>query len=145
MESFKSELRDGMRIDWDVPITMDDGLVLRCDVYRPADDGKYPVIMHYGPYNKWLHLQDGYPAQWKVMTDKHPETVQGTSNKYQNWEAVDPGEVGSGRLRLRARGLARGRPVAGIHGTSIRHARPKISTTASSGRPSSRGAAARSG
>ena len=24
-----------MRIDWDVPITMDDGLVLRADVFRP--------------------------------------------------------------------------------------------------------------
>ena len=24
-----SEVRDGMRIDWDVPIEMDDGLVLR--------------------------------------------------------------------------------------------------------------------
>ena len=24
---------DGMRIDWDVPIMMDDSLVLRCDVY----------------------------------------------------------------------------------------------------------------
>jgi uncharacterized protein len=110
MESFKSELRDGMRIDWDVPITMDDGLVLRCDVYRPADDGKYPVIMHYGPYNKWLHLQDGYPAQWKVMTDKHPETVQGTSNKYQNWEAVDPEKWvpdGYACVRVDSRGAGR--------------------------------------
>jgi predicted acyl esterase len=51
----KSEIRDGMRIDWDMPITMDDGLVLRCDIYRPIADGKYPVIMTYGPYGKWLH------------------------------------------------------------------------------------------
>ena len=29
-----SEIRDGMRIDWDMPIKMDDGLVLRCDIYR---------------------------------------------------------------------------------------------------------------
>ena len=41
----QSEIRDGMRIDWDMPITMDDGLVLRCDVYRPIADGRYPVIM----------------------------------------------------------------------------------------------------
>ena len=27
-----SEIRDGMRIDWDMPIKMDDGLVLRADV-----------------------------------------------------------------------------------------------------------------
>ena len=30
--AFQSELRDGMRVDWDVPIEMDDGLVLRADV-----------------------------------------------------------------------------------------------------------------
>lgn len=29
-----SELRDGMKIEWDVPITMDDGIVLRADVFR---------------------------------------------------------------------------------------------------------------
>ena len=34
--AFKSEIRDGMRIDWDVPIPMDDGVVLRADVYRPS-------------------------------------------------------------------------------------------------------------
>ena len=28
-----TDVRDGMRIDWDVPIPMDDGVVLRCDVY----------------------------------------------------------------------------------------------------------------
>ena len=32
----RSEVRDGMRIDWNVPITMDDGLVLRADVFRPV-------------------------------------------------------------------------------------------------------------
>ncbi len=49
MSNFKSEVRDSMRIDWDVSITMDDGLVLRADVYRPIREGKYPVIMSYGP------------------------------------------------------------------------------------------------
>ena len=32
-----SEVRDGMQIDWDMPIRMDDGIVLRCDVFRPVD------------------------------------------------------------------------------------------------------------
>jgi len=40
----KTEIRDGMRIDWDVPIEMDDGLVLRADVFRPVATGRYPVI-----------------------------------------------------------------------------------------------------
>ena len=51
-----SEVRDGMQIDWDVPIEIEDGVVLRADVYRPAKRGKYPVIMTYGPYGKWLHF-----------------------------------------------------------------------------------------
>ena len=38
-----SEVRDGMRIDWDMPIEMDDGLVLRGDVFRPIKKGRYPV------------------------------------------------------------------------------------------------------
>jgi predicted acyl esterase len=43
----KSEIRDGMRIDWDIPIEMEDGVVLRADVYRPIEEGQYPVIMTY--------------------------------------------------------------------------------------------------
>ena len=35
-----SEIRDGMQIDWDAPIEMDDGVVLRADVFRPAGDGQ---------------------------------------------------------------------------------------------------------
>ena len=61
MTEYKSELRDGMRIDWDVPIELADGLVLRCDVYRPIKEGKYPVLLTYGPYGKYLAFQDGYP------------------------------------------------------------------------------------
>ena len=57
-----SELTDGMRVDWDVPIKMDDGLVLRADVYRPPREGKYPVILSYGPYAKGLAFQEGTPT-----------------------------------------------------------------------------------
>ena len=38
----RGEIRDGMRIDWDVPITMDDGLVLRADIFRPSGMGATP-------------------------------------------------------------------------------------------------------
>lgn len=86
----RSEVRDDMRIDWDVPITMDDGLVLRADVYRPVKDGTYPVILSYGPYAKALAFQEGYPSAWKRMAEKHPDVTAGSSNKYQNWEVVDP-------------------------------------------------------
>ncbi|MEI8152052.1 MAG: hypothetical protein WCG92_10690, partial [Hyphomicrobiales bacterium] len=55
-----SEIRDGMRIDWDGPVTMDDGQVLRADVFRPVAEGLYPALMSYGPYGKGLSFQEGY-------------------------------------------------------------------------------------
>lgn len=79
-----------MRIDWDVAVPMDDGVVLRCDVFRPAKDGRYPVILSYGPYAKGLAFQDGYPSAWERMASRHPDVTAGSSNKYQNWEVVDP-------------------------------------------------------
>jgi predicted acyl esterase len=86
----RSETRDGMRIDWDVPIAMDDGLVLRADVFRPIAEGRYPVILSCGPYAKGLAFQDGYPSAWQRMVEKHPDVSAGSSNLYQSWEVVDP-------------------------------------------------------
>ncbi|MEJ0079022.1 MAG: CocE/NonD family hydrolase [Alphaproteobacteria bacterium] len=85
-----AETRDGMRIEWDVPVTMDDGLMLRADIFRPIPDGKYPVILTYGPYAKGLAFQDGYPSAWQRMVEKHPDVAAGSSNLYQSWEVVDP-------------------------------------------------------
>src|SRR5262252_7557979 len=86
----RTEVRDGMRITWHQPIVMDDGLVLDADVFRPVDDGRYPVILTYGIYAKGLAYQDGYPHQWNKMVEDHPEILEGSSNKYQNWEVTDP-------------------------------------------------------
>jgi predicted acyl esterase len=86
----RSEIRDGMRIDWDVPLPMDDGIVLRADVFRPVEEGRYPVILSYGPYAKGLPFQEGYPSAWQRMVEEHPDVAAGSTNKYQNWEVVDP-------------------------------------------------------
>jgi uncharacterized protein len=90
MTEMKSKARDGMRIDWDAPITMDDGVALRADVFRPLADRRYPVILSYGPYAKGLAFQEGYKGNWARLTKEAPEVLQGSSNKYQNWELVDP-------------------------------------------------------
>jgi predicted acyl esterase len=39
-----------MIIEKDVAIVASDGLVLRANVFRPADTGRHPVVMSYGPY-----------------------------------------------------------------------------------------------
>src|ERR1700730_3798470 len=110
MHQMKSEIRDGMRIDWDAPIPMDDGVVLRADVFRPVAEGHYPVILSYGPYAKGLASQEGYKSAWVRMTTAYPETAQGSSNKYQNWELVDPEKWvpdGYAIVRVDSRGAGR--------------------------------------
>lgn len=86
----KFEIKDGMRVFFDHPIEMDDGINLRADIFCPLTEEKFPVIMTYGPYGKWLSFQDGYKPQWDAMVTRFPEILSGSSNKYQNWEVVDP-------------------------------------------------------
>ena len=84
------KVSDGMLIEWDVSIQMRDGLELKADIFRPMNPGRYPVLMTYGPYGKGLAFQDGYKTCWDRMAEDHPDVVKGSSNKYQNWEVVDP-------------------------------------------------------
>jgi hypothetical protein len=110
MDAMKSEIRDGMQIDWDAPIRMDDGVVLRADVFRPVGEDTYPVILSYGPYAKGLLFQDGYKSQWSRVIKAAPEVLQGSSNKYQNWELVDPEKWvpdGYACVRIDSRGAGR--------------------------------------
>jgi uncharacterized protein len=99
-----------LQIDWDVEIRMDDGLVLRADVFRPKESGKYPVILSYGPYAKGLAFQDGYPSAWNRMASEHPDVPYGSSNIYQSWEVVDPEKwvpEGYACVRVDSRGAGR--------------------------------------
>jgi predicted acyl esterase len=99
-----------MRIEWDAPIAMDDGLVLRADVFLPQDPGRYPAILTYGPYGKGLAFQDGYKSAWEIMARENPDALAGSSNEYQNWEVVDPEKWvpdGYAVVRVDSRGAGR--------------------------------------
>lgn len=106
----QTEVADGMRIFWDMPISMSDGVVLRADVFIPIAEGQYPVIMTQGPYAKWLSFQEGYPNQWNNMVAEHPDVAEGSTNKYQAWEVVDPEKWvphGYAVVRVDSRGAGR--------------------------------------
>jgi predicted acyl esterase len=106
----RSEVRDGVQADWDQPIRMDDGLVLRADIFRPSGAGRYPVLLSYGPYAKGLAFQDGYPSAWERMVLEHPDVTAGSSNIYQSWEVVDPEKWvphGYACVRVDSRGCGR--------------------------------------
>ena len=116
--------QDGMLIEWDVGIAMDDGLVVRADVFRPVTPGKFPVLLTYGPYAKGLAFQKGYPSAWTNMIAGHPDVAFGSSNKYQNWEVVDPEKwVPHGYVCVRVDSRGTGRSPGTIDHFSPREAR----------------------
>jgi predicted acyl esterase len=79
-----------MKIERDTPITMDDGIVLRADVFRPETDERVPVIMTLGPYGKGVRYQEGYKPEWDWLIEHHPELRDGSSLSNMVWETVDP-------------------------------------------------------
>ncbi len=110
MGQHKEETRDGMRIHWDAPIVMDDGLTLRADIYLPLKEGQYPVILTYGPYGKGLAFQESNTVAWEHLVKHNPEVLQGSSNLYQAWELVDPEKWvpdGYALVRVDSRGTGR--------------------------------------
>ncbi len=99
-----------MRIDWDVPIPMDDGIVLRADVFRPPADGRSPVILTYGPFGKGLAFQEGNASAWERLVAEFPEVAAGSTNTYASWEVVDPEKWvpdGYAVVRVDSRGAGR--------------------------------------
>jgi putative CocE/NonD family hydrolase len=106
----KIEVRDAMRVHWDAPIVADDGIVLAADIFRPLDDGQYPAILSYGPYGKGLAFQEGNKAAWDRLVAAHPYILEGSSNRYQSWEVVDPERWvpdGYAVVRIDSRGTGR--------------------------------------
>ncbi|MGW1424583.1 CocE/NonD family hydrolase [Bradyrhizobium manausense] len=105
------EERDGMVIEWDAPITMDDGVVLRADIFRPRGEGAFPVLMSHGPYAKGLSFQEGYTFAWTQLAREYPDALEGSSNKYQAWEVPDPEiwtrDWGYACIRVDSRGAGR--------------------------------------
>ena len=144
MRGRKSEIADGMRIDWEVSVEMDDGVVLRCDVYRPIEDGRYPRSDHLRDLRKVAPLRG-----------RLPRTVapHGWSNT-PTWPPAPPTNTRTGRSWTRRNGCRTATSACGwtpeapvAHRdiwTPSRIVRPRIFTTASSGRACSPGATGRS-
>lgn len=75
----------------DVPVAMSDGLVLRVNVFRPAAQGRYPVVMSHGIYGKDVHFSLAFKPQWEKLKQIYPEIDQGESTgRFLRWEIPDP-------------------------------------------------------
>ncbi|MSO81215.1 MAG: CocE/NonD family hydrolase [Alphaproteobacteria bacterium] len=99
-----------MIIERDVPIRMDDGVVLRADVYRPDTTARVPVVMAGGPYGKGVKYQEHYKPLWDSLLKMHPDVLKGSQHRWLTWETVDP-EIwipwGYSVVRLDSRGAGR--------------------------------------
>ena len=84
------QVREGMIIEFNVPIKARDGLELRANIYRPIEEGRYPTVFSYGPYGKDLHVEDLYKNAWESILKDNPSVGVGSTNIHQSWEVVDP-------------------------------------------------------
>ena len=102
--------KDTMIIERDLPVPMDDGLVLRADVYRPDTTAPVPVIMTHGPYGKGVMYQEHYKLMWDWLVKEHPDLLPGSTRSYLTWETVDPATWvpwGYAVVRVDSRGAGR--------------------------------------
>ncbi len=104
-----------MKFDYDVPVPMSDGIVLRANVFRPDDTATRPVIITMSPYGKDYDFKLSSAPQWQFLTGKYPTTLCAHSScTHWVWETVDP-EVwvpdGYAVVRVDARGSGRSQGV----------------------------------
>ena len=64
-------------LEKNVDVPMRDNAMLKADVFRPKEDGKYPAILNLGPYQK--------DKLWVT-----PPTLEEKGNPFMNWETVNP-------------------------------------------------------
>ena len=74
----RTEKAKGMIIERDVAVTMRDGVKIYIDIFRPQKEGKYPVLVSWGPYGKHGRV---YPPSADVRHDL---------SEYTAFEGADP-------------------------------------------------------
>ncbi len=114
-----------MRIEWDVPIAMDDGVVLRADMFRPVDGRSLsgdPELRR--PTARASRSRtDSRPPGTRWSRD-FPETARNSTNKYAVFEVVDPEKwVPDGYVIVRVDCRGAGRSPGFIDPKSIRETR----------------------
>jgi uncharacterized protein len=82
--------RHEMLLEQNAPVPMRDGAVLRANVYRPRSDGRFPVLMTFGPYGKDVPLRQFMAEAWERLNETYPEILAASSCKHLVFERPDP-------------------------------------------------------
>ena len=61
---------------------MRDGVVLRANVYRPADTGRYPVLLSRQPYNKDVNINLMYADPVSLAAQGYVVVMQDVRGRY---------------------------------------------------------------
>ena len=82
---------EGVAVDWDVPVAVRDGTILRVNVFRPEAGAPAPVIMSAHPYGKdkipaKTRSGRGVNLQYRLIPQPHPISI----SAWTGWEAPDP-------------------------------------------------------
>ena len=78
-------------IEHDVPARMRDGVVLRANIYRPSDDGAYPVLLSRQPYDKNTNINPVYADPVRLAAAGYLVVMQDVRGRYASDGDFDPG------------------------------------------------------
>ncbi len=78
------------RVEFDVPARMRDGVTLRANVYRPAEDGPWPTLMTRLPYGKDLPMVAGRLDPVQAAKAGFMVVVQDTRGRFASEGAYEP-------------------------------------------------------
>ncbi|MBV9228759.1 MAG: CocE/NonD family hydrolase [Chloroflexi bacterium] len=76
------QLSHQITVDYDVPAKMRDGTILRANVYRPAGEGKWPVLLTRLPYGKDFPLGSAALDPVQVARRGYVVIVQDTRGRF---------------------------------------------------------------
>jgi putative CocE/NonD family hydrolase len=80
----------GVTVERDRPIAMRDGTVLVADIYRPADSGRYPVLLQRTPYNKSFAQTGVYQHPAWYARHGYVVIVQDTRGRFASEGTFEP-------------------------------------------------------
>jgi uncharacterized protein len=67
-----------------VPVPMRDGTILFADVYRPAEPGRYPVILQRTPYNKAGTIGSPAPFALRAVGEGYAVVIQDVRGRWES-------------------------------------------------------------
>src|SRR5437868_11815515 len=74
--------RQAITVDFDVPAPMRDGTILRANIYRPAAEGRWPVLLTRLPYGKDLPLASAILDPVQAARRGYVVIVQDTRGRF---------------------------------------------------------------